>query len=192
LFGKTERLFHSEEERRRLLNYTKKAIDFASSINCTNLVFGSPKNRIIESDSQMHLAISFFKELGEYACKKKTTVSIEANPAIYGTNFINNTKQALSLVKQVGSSGFMVNLDLGTIIQNNEKLEDIVDSLNLINHIHISEPQLVAIKERALHVKLAAELKKADYNKYVSIETKNTDSLEEIKSSISYLKKIFR
>ena len=47
-FGRDERIFYTEKERKDLLNYTEKAIDFASIIRCKNLVFGSPKNRSYE------------------------------------------------------------------------------------------------------------------------------------------------
>ena len=130
LFGKTECLFGINEERKELLNYIKKAIDFASNINCKNLVFGSPKNRIIANEKQYPIAVNFFNELGNYAAQNNTALSIEANPNIYGTNFINTTKQAFQLVQDVKSKGFMVNVDLGTIIQNNENIDQIIDNID--------------------------------------------------------------
>ena len=44
-FGRTENLFGSSEEKTSLIEYTQKAIDFAETIGCKNLVFGCPKNR---------------------------------------------------------------------------------------------------------------------------------------------------
>ena len=44
-FGRQEKIFGSKEERQILVEYTKKAIDFASVIGCRNLVFGCPRNR---------------------------------------------------------------------------------------------------------------------------------------------------
>lgn len=46
-YGRTEKLFGTEEERNLLLDYTKSAVDFAAAIGCKNLVFGCPKNRCI-------------------------------------------------------------------------------------------------------------------------------------------------
>jgi len=191
LFGKTESLFGSDEEKQRLTDYTKKAIDFANAINCKNLVFGSPKNRIIKNNEQYPLAIKFFKELGDYAFQKNTVLSIEANPQIYGTNFINTTEQAFQLVKDVNSKGFMTNLDFGTIIENNEDISFVIDNINLIHHIHISEPNLVLIKKRKLHQEFADKLKKTLYNGYISIEMKNTNNIKDVKSTIKYIKGVF-
>ena len=192
-FGRTEKLFETIEERKALLDYTKKAIDFASSIGCKNLVFGSPKNRIIENDDQYHLAIDFFKELGVYAFENKTVLSMEANPTIYGTNFINTTEQAFNLVEDVKREGFKVNIDFGTIIQNNENLKIISENINLVNHIHISEPNLapIAIEVRRLHNELSDLLEKASYDKFISIEMKNTDDLNKVKQCIEYIKGVF-
>lgn len=191
LFGRTERLFGTSEERKILLDYTKKAIDFANAINCPNLIFGSPKNRIIENDNQYLIAIDFFKKLGDYSKSKKTILSIEANPAIYGTNFINTTKQAFELVKKVKSNGFMVNVDFGTIIENNENIDQIIDNINLVNHIHISEPNLVLIEKRKIHQDFFNKLKKTSYNKFISIEMKNTNNINDVKKTIEYIKGVF-
>ena len=110
-FGKSEKIFKTKEERQILINYTKKAIDFASIIDCKNLVFGCPKNRNIEKDSDYQIAIEFFKALGDYAYSKNTVIGMEANPVIYNTNFINDTQSAIKLIKDVNSKGFLLNLD---------------------------------------------------------------------------------
>lgn len=191
LFGKEERIFGSKNERDLLVKYTKMAIDFASMINCHNLVFGSPKNRIIDNHKQLPVAVEFFKELGDYAFKKNTIVSIEPNPKIYGTNFINTTEEAFELVKNINSPGLMVNVDLGTIIQNKENIKIITDNIHLVNHVHISEPNLTVIKKRSIHKELAYELKNTGYDKYVSIEMKNTGEIGDVKQTMSYIGEIF-
>lgn len=191
-YGKTENIFGSNEERHILIDYTKKAVDFAKVIGCKNLVFGCPKNRIINNDQKLHLAIEFFKNIGQYAANNETIISIEPNPTIYGTNFINSTDQAFELVKEIKMSGIMVNIDLGTIIYNNEDLNIISDNISLVNHIHISEPNLAVIEKRGLHKELVQILKEKAYDKYVSVEMKNMDDVELIKSVIRYVKEVFK
>ncbi len=191
LFGKTERLFGTDNERTELLNYSKLAIDFAKAISCHNLVFGSPKNRVIENEDQYPIAIIFFKELGDYALKNNTVLSIEANPPIYNTNFVNTTEQAFQLARDVNSLGIFVNVDLGTVIQNNENIDQIINNIDLINHFHISEPNLVPIEKRSIHQELANKLIQTSYDKYISIEMKNPDNLDIVKSSMEYVKGVF-
>ena len=59
-FGKTENLFDSKKEEKVLMDYTKKAIDFANVIECKNLVFGSPKNRNINEGKSSKNEKEFF------------------------------------------------------------------------------------------------------------------------------------
>jgi sugar phosphate isomerase/epimerase len=191
LFGRSEKLFGTIEERKVLLDYIKKAIDFAYSVGCKNLVFGSPKNRVIENDAKYSLSVEFFKELGDYAFENKTVLSMEANPTIYGKNFINTTEQAFHLVEDVKNEGFKVNIDFGAIIQNNENLIIISDNINLVNHIHISEPNLAPIEVRRLHNELSDLLEKVSYDKFISIEIKNTDDLNKVKQCMEYIKGVF-
>ena len=66
-FGRTENLFDSKEEENILIDYTKKAIDFANVIECKNLVFGSPKNRNVNNGKNSENQIEIFETLGEYA-----------------------------------------------------------------------------------------------------------------------------
>lgn len=190
-YGRNEKIFGLEEERLVLLDYTKKAIDFASIIGCKNLVFGCPKNRVSQNENDMDIAILFFKELGAYAKHKNTVLSIEPNPVIYNTNFINYTSQAIEIVKAVKSDGFKVNVDLGTMIYNEEDLKVIVNDINLVNHIHISEPNLAIIEKRELHNKLSYILKQVDYEGFVSIEMGKRDNLEDVKDTMKYIKDVF-
>lgn len=64
-------------------------MDFANAIGCGNMVFGCPKNRVIDHESDEHIAIEFFRLLGDYAKKCNTVLAIEPNTVIYGTNFLN-------------------------------------------------------------------------------------------------------
>lgn len=190
-YGRNEKIFGSEEERQTLIEYTKKAIDFGNIIGSNNLVFGCPKNRVSQNENDMEIAISFFKELGEYAEINNTVLSIEPNPTIYNTNFINYTSQAFEIVKKVKSNGFKVNVDLGTIIYNKEDLQIITDNIDLVNHIHISEPNLELIQKREIHNQLADILKQVNYQGFVSIEMGKRDELNEVKDTIKYIKEVF-
>lgn len=190
-YGKNEKIFESEEERRELLNYTKKAIDYASAINCGNIVFGCPKNRNIKNlKTDYEIAVEFFREIGNYAKQKNVCFSIEPNPTIYNTNFINTTKEAIELVKIIDNEGIKLNIDLGTIIQNDEDIEILREHTNLINHVHISEPNLEIIKERKIHNDLIDILKEENYQGYISIEMKKNNDIENVKQIIKYVKQI--
>jgi sugar phosphate isomerase/epimerase len=189
-FGKNEAIFGQESERNSIKDYIKLSIDFAKAIGCKNLVFGCPKNRII-GENQESSAKTFFSELAQYSIKKDTILAIEANPEIYGTNFLNTTKQAIEFVKETNQLGLKINLDLGTIIHNNEDLQIVFDNINLINHIHISEPYLELILERTIHKELAKILRATNYKNYVSIEMKNLNDTKNLREVMKYTKSVF-
>lgn len=185
-------IFEKDTKREELKEYLKKAIDFAYNLDIKNLVFGSPKNRIYtDIDKDYIIAIDFFKELGDYAYFKDTCLSIEANPKIYGTNFINTTQEAYNLVKDVNSKGFKLHLDTGTILINNESLNEICNYSEHINHVHISEPYLDSLNEK--NIKFYEEfiniLKEINYNKFISIEMKKNE-LDKVIESIQFISNI--
>ncbi len=190
-FGRTENLFASKEERTILLDYTKKAIDFASIIHCENLVFGCPRNRSFTEGTDTKLAIPFFEELGEYAYSKNTVLSMEANPPIYNTNYCNTTLEAVELVKTVGSKGFLINLDYGTMIQNGEDLHVVEVAREWLNHVHISEPGLALVEHRTAHKDLAKYLKETGYDRFVSLEIKTQENIQNVKDAMHYLQDVF-
>lgn len=189
-YGKTERIFGTKEERQLLLEYTKAAIRFAETVGATNLVFGCPRNRQMPSDATEEIAISFFRELGEYAYSHGTCIGMEANPPIYNTNYINTTEEAFELIDKVDSKGFKLNLDLGTMIYNQEDAALIDKRIDLINHIHISEPNLVPIQKREIHSDVKRVID-GQYKGYVSIEMGKVNDLNDIEECMAYVREVF-
>ncbi len=190
-FGKQEKIFGSIKERKELINYSKLAIDFAKTIKCENLVFGCPKNRVINNlDKEYIIALKFFEEIGNYAKSKNVKFSIEPNPLIYNTNFITETQEAFNIVKEINNEGIAVNLDIGTMIQNNEDINIIENNIKYINHVHLSEPNLELIKQRNIHIQIINLLKKNNYNGYISIEMKKQNNIQKVKETINYVNKI--
>ncbi|RHP50072.1 sugar phosphate isomerase/epimerase [Clostridiaceae bacterium AF31-3BH] len=190
-YGKQEKIFGSSEEKQSLIDYTKKAIDFAETIGCKNLVFGCPRNRYVPDGASPAVAVGFFKEIGDYAAEHHTTIGMEANPPIYNTNFVNTTERALNLIREVDSAGFKLNLDLGTMVYNKEDVSILEGNAELINHVHISEPGLKPIEKRTIHSNLAVFLKTAGYQGYISIEMGKQDDLQVIENACGYVKEIF-
>ena len=190
-YGRTEKLFGTDEERSALIDYTKKAIDFAETVGCKNLVFGCPRNRSIPDGADERITIKFFKEIGDYAAEHGTVIGMEANPPIYNTNYINDTVSALELIEKVESEGFKLNLDVGTMVENGEDVNVLKRREKYINHVHISEPDLKHIEDRQLHRDLGALLKACNYNGFVSIEVGKQEKVENLENMMRYVEEIF-
>lgn len=201
LYGKTQILFGTESDREELYAYLVRAIDYASAIGCGNLVFGCPRNRSFpedwcnNADITRAIELDFFQKLGDYAKSKGTVLAMEANPPIYNTNYINTTAQALELVEAMDSEGFLLNLDVGTMIENGESPDLLKGHVHQINHVHISEPGLKPVEKRPLHRRLAEILAEGNYQGFISIEVgKNnlgTEPLVVLEDMMRYVTEIF-
>lgn len=197
-FGKTQKLFEAEAQRQELFDYTKKAVDFAAVIHCGNMVFGSPKNRVLPDPTDKAMwkqGVAFFKQLGDYAMNNGTAIGMEANPAIYNTNYINTTTEALELIREVESEGFLLNLDVGTMLENKEPIEILEGEIRVVNHVHVSEPFLKPVvmdsDRRHFHGELAAFLRENGYQGYVSVEMGKIEEVSVIDEILAYGKELF-
>ncbi len=178
-------------ERAYLLEYTKGAVRFAKAMGAGNLVFGCPKNRVKPNGARDAEALPFLKEIADYAAENGTCLSLEANPPVYGTNFMNNTKDAFAVARAVASPGCRVNLDFGTILANGESLDILKGRVGEVNHVHISEEGLAPVQPRAAHRELADILRAEGYEGYVSLEMKAV-TLGAFEEAAAYLAEVFR
>lgn len=190
-FGKSGQIFGEKEERAELFDYTKKAMDFAAEIECKNLVFGCPKSRSIpdgmEKTESDEIIESFFGGLADYASSLGGFLAMEANPPIYNTNFLNGTVDAINMVKKLNRPGITVNLDLGTMVQNEEATDVLLENAKYISHTHFSEPYIKPLEKRDLHNEVIKTLLDQNYDNYFSVEIGDANPVEEVISSIEYI-----
>ncbi|MBQ3033991.1 MAG: sugar phosphate isomerase/epimerase [Deferribacterales bacterium] len=190
-YGISERISESPQSYDKLLRYTCKAMDFAKSVCCGNLVFGCPKNRKFFSQVEADLTENFVKDAADFAYKKGVTFALEANPIIYDTNFVNTTQEAVSLIRKLNCKGLKLNLDIGTMIYNNEPLDIVLNNIDIINHVHISEPMLKPIKKSSFHKELCQILKDNGYSGFISLEMAATDNIKDLYKSLDYISEAF-
>lgn len=186
-YGKSGNIFVKDDSE-ALLEYTKRAVQFAKGVNCKSLVFGCPKHRNIPQNSTAEESISFFTQVAKYAFDNGTAIALEANVPEYGTNFINTSKDAFDFAKKVPY--LKVNYDTGTLIAQNESLDTLANNIDLVSHIHISEPLLAPIKPREMHIELATLLKQKEYKGFVSIEMQ-AQPYDELCGILKYISEVF-
>lgn len=190
-YGMSQRIAGPQKERDELYQYTKEAIDFASACGCYNLVFGCPRNRTVLSKDEIALNEAFLLNIANYAQKHQVVIALEANPAIYHTNYINTTSEAIETIRKLNDPALKLNLDIGTILENNEGLELLKKNIDLISHIHISEPGLKPLQERQLHRDLKNLLSNEKYQGFVSLEMARPPEHDDLIRSCLYLKEVF-
>ncbi len=194
LFGQKEPIFCSDKNVKYYLNQFENICMFAQTMKIPNLVFGSPSIRNVNTNDELSNAKFFFKELGKMCKRFNVNIALEANPKIYNTNFLNTSSEVFAFVKEINEEMIGVNLDLGTIIENEENIVDILNSelIKFIKHVHISEPYLALIDKnhKELHIDLLKILKSLNYSNFVSIEMKSGPNIDEIKSTLTYIRDI--
>lgn len=186
-FGQTGNLFDPADAA-RLADYTRRAAAFAAAVGCPSMVFGNPRQRFVLPSAAPTDALGFFAEICAQAARQKTAIALEANPPIYGTNFCNTSEQAFAYARKV--PGLRVNYDLGTLLINGESLDVLFENLDLVSHIHLSEPELAPIQPRPIHQELAARLRQAGYGGFVSIEMK-TQPAPVVRQVLEYAAEVF-
>ncbi|WP_298303727.1 sugar phosphate isomerase/epimerase [uncultured Erythrobacter sp.] len=186
-------LFEGDDARAALVKGMHRAIDLAGRFGIPNLVFGSPAQRRIPDGMSMERALGkateVFRALGDRAKSAGTRITIEANPAAYGTNFLNTLDEVEVFVAEVNHPAIAVILDLGAMHMNGE-FDTVPERLRTIsqtlNHVHVSEPELApAPADPTLLAPVLSALDKHSYDKAVSIEMRRPENgIQGIKSSI--------
>ena len=174
-------LFEDEAARRRLFDTTVDAMGLAQRLGIGNLVFGSPKNRVIPNDMSPVQAeaiwTAFFRALGDEAAARGTVLALETNPTIYDTNFMTTLGVTTEVIRKIDHPAIRLNLDLGAVISTGEieSVDDwIEDVLPLTNHVHLSVPWLNPLSEFAAEVKqFIFTLDQAGWEGWVSIEMRS-------------------
>ena len=189
-------LFGTAAERAAFEHGMRRAITLAGRIGIPNCVFGSPMQRRVPEGmamaDAMEQAADVFRSLGDSAAAAGTRITIEANPAAYGTNFCTTLDEADTLVALIDHPAIALILDLGAMHMNGafasvpDRLPALTPSLN---HVHVSEPHLApAPADAAALAPVLRALRAEGYAKAVSIEMKRPEhGLAEVRRSVARL-----
>lgn len=160
-----------------------RAIDLAGRFEIPNIVFGSPGNRRIPEgmarDTAWAQAADIFHRLGDHAAAAGTTISMETNPAAYGTNFLTTLDETEAFVAQVDHPAITLILDLGAMHMNgtyNTVAARVKTLLPGLTHVHVSEPQLAPAPDDDTDLgPVLAALREGGYARAISIEMKRPE-----------------
>ena len=198
LFGKNELTLFPSESSQPCFDYLLEIGRLGARLGAKVLVFGSPRNRTVPDGmseaTAMSEAINFFSKLGAKYAEMGIVLGLEPNPSAYNCNFIRNVDEAVQLVRTVDSPGFRLHLDAGALQMNAEKLENVVsEHLDLISHVHASEPMLVPLSDTwDGHHRLATLLKEGGYTGWVSLEMKRPETgLLAVKKAVDLFQQLY-
>ena len=196
LFGVTgAALFGNAVAHSALRRGMSRAIGLAGRFGIPNLVFGSPAQRVIpdgmDRTRARQIAAEAFREMGDEASQAGTSLGVEFNPAAYGTNFLNEGKDALAFVQEVDHPAVTLILDVGAMEMNGQR-DQIADlalmAKGRISHVHISEPNLApAPADTDAAAAVMTAMADSGYGRWFSIEMKAGAGLAALSGALERL-----
>jgi len=171
-------LFGPPEAQARLRDGMLRAIGLGETLEIPNLVFGSPKQRVIPDGMSaaraQDEAAELFGVLGDAAAAAGTRIAVEFNPAAYGTNFLTDAEAAIGFVRALDHPAVTLNFDIGAMHMNAgfDRIDTLIpDAIDCISHVHVSEPNLAPAPARGEDARHVFEvLRAAGYAAWVSLE----------------------
>lgn len=191
-------LFGNLNSRIKLRKHLLALSDICSALGASAMVFGAPKNRIRGSLSVKEaylMANLVFKEMEDSWKNRETFLAFEANPKEYGCDFITKTSEALQFVKESNLQFLKWHLDTACTELGGESTIELLESTaELPAHIHLSERNLAPLQKFRLNFysEILDILRDRQYNGYIVLEMRNTNSLSDVFDSISLLQKANR
>ena len=193
LFGTTGlNVFGTPESQAALLSHLTEVCRIAGGLGAGRLVFGSPRNRdrgaLTDAEVQ-RIAVSFFRQLGDVAQAHGVVICLEPNPTCYGANFMTGSAETVAMVRSIAHPAIKMQLDTGALAINGEDpFEVLRESVDLIGHVHASEPDLLPLGDGGCqHQHMAAALHEYLPQSLVAIEmvaTKDEAHLESIERAL--------
>ena len=134
-------------------------------------------------------AASFFSEVGAELADLGVCLCIEANPEVYGCNFVTHWFEAAELVERVNSPGIGLHFDVAcTVLSGSDPIAAIRSCAHIVRHFHISEPHLAPLFPPTVdHASVGTALRQSGYKGWISIEMRRGDPpLEAVLNAAAY------
>lgn len=185
------------EDTPELWNWVEKSLARMEKLSTEIVVFGSGGARRIPDDMDYEAGLmkieDFLVRCNELAKKHNITIALE--PLNHNeSNFISTVSSAHDLAKKINLCNVKILADIFHMHVEKEDFSVISKASDLICHTHINNPQTrtCPTSEENKYIEAFADaLKKAGYNKTVTIESSFNDFSTEIKDAVVYLRKVF-
>jgi sugar phosphate isomerase/epimerase len=147
------------------------------------LVFGSPGLRKKTNGWEDSL-IEIFTYVDNILIGTDIKVLIEPNTSSYGGEFFHTVSDIVNFIESNNLKNVRTMIDThNSLLENLDPNVELVNYFNYIEHIHISEPKLVVIKEDEFHINFSKTIKNSEYNKTITYEVmKSIDLIPSIKT----------
>ncbi len=163
----------------------------AGELGVKAVVFGAPVNRDPgdNADDIMPRALERFGKLGDLAQAEGTCLCLEPVPADLGSRFLRTTKETADFVRQLNHVGVKMNLDTAVLVAEGwnaaETRAAVTQNIDVIGHVHASEPQLGPFTApQGLHKDVAQALRDSGYKGDVAIEMRAAATADQSRANL--------
>jgi sugar phosphate isomerase/epimerase len=168
-------LFAGAEIRGELTAYIKRYCELARELECGNLVFGSPKSRCPHGCGKVELDRIFLSVLLDIdAVATGLFFNIEPLSKNF-CDYFNSYMEGVALLDGSGLRNIFIQLDIRSVIESNEHIDEIFNNSHYIRHTHTGNPGMTLPGYPFLnyHKSVSDALKRMDYHGYVTAEVLN-------------------
>jgi len=160
-----------------------KLIYYSKLLGVKVLVFGSPGLRKKTNGWEDSL-IEIFTYVDNILIGTDIKVLIEPNTSSYGGEFFHTVSDIVKFIDSNELKNVRTMIDThNSILENMNPNVELVEYFNYIEHIHVSEPKLVVIKEDEFHINFSKTIKNSEYNKTITYEVmKSIDLIPSIET----------
>lgn len=160
-----------------ILDHFQILIEHARILGTNKLVFGSPNLRK-KVDSYEELLQTIFTELDLMLDDTGVQVAIEPNCTVYGGEFFLTVPEIVEFLDKYSFQNIVTMLDFHNV--KNEGMNPckvFEEYQSRIKHIHVSEPGLVGIVDKAEHQEFSDTIARLGYDGVVTYEIMHNDAI---------------
>jgi len=191
------KLFEDKDAKKAAFNYLIELGYLARDLGAPLMVMGSPKMRkrgsLSKEEALKHAAL-FFHDVSEKLKDSKTILCIEPLDESI-SDFLNNHKEALELVKMVNHPNFQIMLDVKSMYSAKEDyFKAFKDSEKFLKHIHVNDPGNTAPDTHGVdHEHVAEALGKIEYKGALSLEVSRSEAtpMENLDKGFQILNEVY-
>ena len=174
-------LFNSRQQRSNLADYLTIYGDIANTLECKNIVFGSPKSRVTHEKSRAELNdifLDFISTIDQSIAD--VNFNIEPLSTLF-CEYLNDFQECVDLLQGSNLKNIFIQLDVRTVIETGESIQGIFANELYIRHAHAGNPRLTipGVPYRETHTAVREGLVSIGYEGFVTAEVASQDRVPE-------------